>query len=115
MIQIKKHQMAAFERLAALDFEARTARRLREHFHAALASVSEDELRRLIRLGIERAAAYDIRSDYNVSLYIGAMVHLGRDFDRDGNCPFSTEILRNAYVDATTKMAYIYACTSGEG
>lgn len=83
MLTIRKEQMAVFADAVIKDFEGRMLAHLREHFPRQYEGVGEAGAREMIRYGIERAAAYDIREERDVCRYIDLMMVLGRDFDRD--------------------------------
>lgn len=56
---------------------------------------STDELREVIRYGIELAGSYGVESDDCVERYIHLMFMLGVHFDEDPRYPWAQPILRN--------------------
>jgi len=107
VLTIKPELLAAFEPDEVRQFVERNVARLREHF-PELAEQTDADLGAMVRLALERAAEHGVRNAYDVTLYVGVMAMLGRDFDRDGRHAWAEGILATAGIDPTTKMEWLY-------
>ena len=67
---------------------------LRRFFPAQGAAAGEEEIREMVRHGIERAGVYGIKSRADVCKYIDLMTVFGRDFDTDKRHRWAGEILK---------------------
>lgn len=85
-------------------FEERMLRHLRAMFAKKLADRSDEELRELIRDGIENAADYEITIENDVSRFIEYMVIFGEDFDIDEKTYWAGNILNKSESSGTEKM-----------
>lgn len=85
-------------------FVERMLRHLRAMFAEKLADRSDEELRELIRDGIENAADYEITIEYDVSRFIEYMVIFGEDFDIDEKTYWAGNILNKSENSGTEKM-----------
>ena len=59
---------------------------LKDVFPEQCRPLRDEDLRGLIRHGVERAATYELTLEYDVCLYLHLALVLGRDFDRDPAC-----------------------------
>jgi hypothetical protein len=107
-MRIKITQMASLNAEEEHQFEQRNLLRLRRYFHEKFASLSDDEILAFIRHCVRRAEDYGISNDHDISLYIGVAARWGRDFDRNGACPWATQILVNRSLDSRTKVVGLY-------
>lgn len=78
------------------------------HLHTSFAEETEhyeeDELRELIRRGIDRAFQYDITIAADVSRFIEYMVCYDENFDTDPGMTWTQKILNNKDLSGTKKM-----------
>lgn len=83
---------------------------LKRYFPDRCAHLSDEDVRESIRYGIERANAYEICIEQDVSRYINLMYILGRDFDRDPELPWAQAILSGRALKGlkTVKMDVLY-------
>lgn len=93
MLVISGNQMKTFEQAAVWNFENRLLAHLEEFFPKHCAILGEDEMRKVVRLGLKRAEAYGLISQRDLHLYMGLMMMLGSRFDQDPQLPWAAKIL----------------------
>ena len=93
MLRIRKEQKEQLREREIRAFEEDMLKHLGILFPAYCEAFGPAALRRMVRLGIERAARYGIVSERGVCVYIDAMFAFGRDFDTDPSIPWAGEIL----------------------
>jgi predicted transcriptional regulator len=98
MLVIRETQMAAFEQAALRNFENRLLGHLEEFFPKHREVLGEEQMRKVIRLGIERAESYGLVSERDLHLYVGLMFMLGSYFDQDPQLPWATKILTDENI-----------------
>ncbi len=76
-------------------------RHLRKFFPENCRKLGDVGLLETIRLGVERAASYQISSERDVCKYIDLMLALGPDFDRDPKLPRVARLLGNTSLDSS--------------
>ena len=64
---------------------------LGKFFPAACAALGEEQVRRVVRYGIERAASHGVTRERGVCAWVDLMFTFGRDFDRDPDLPWASE------------------------
>ena len=108
--RIRKGQMVAIGRAIGIEeFEVRMAQRLREFAPYSL-SIGERQVRRVIRLGVERAKPYGITNPGLLRLYVDMMAMYGSFFDADPFLPWAGKALRDESVlDARARMDWLHA------
>jgi len=92
---IRKQQVEALERAATEAFEDRTYAHLKKWFPHHCKLLGEDQARRVIRHGWEKAKSYDLTAECCVRSYIEFMFLLGGGFDSDILLPWAAEILND--------------------
>ena len=92
---MRKQQMEAFERAAAKAFEDRTYVHLQQWFPHHCELLGEDQMRRVIRHGWQKANSYDLTAECCARSYIEFMCLLGGAFDTDVLLPWAAEILND--------------------
>jgi hypothetical protein len=95
---VRQPQMEAFSGAAIRDFESRMVAHLRRAYPKECEELGDAKTREAIRLGINRAADYGVKSERGVSRYVDTMFEFGRDFDRDPACSWAGRILRDAGI-----------------
>lgn len=96
MLVIRKEQIRAFAQAARLAFEKDAAVHLRSFSPHHCVMIGEKNLRRVIHLGIARAAEYGFTCFGPVRFYLEMMFLLGSGFDTDPQTPvWMGEILRS--------------------
>ncbi|MGH9378975.1 MAG: hypothetical protein ACRD1I_09250 [Terriglobia bacterium] len=96
MFNLRKEQLKIFETVAAKEFEERVLANLRELFPAPCSKLGAAALAEIARYGIERAKSYGIVAEPDVCKYIGIMLNLGKDFDRNPRYPWAARTLNDA-------------------
>lgn len=92
MWTIRSEQMEAFRRYTRNCFEDRIVARWGE------------TARRLVRPATEQARSYGITAALDVERYLGYMMVLGEDFDRNPATAWAAEILRDPSRSGEAKM-----------
>jgi hypothetical protein len=90
---IRSEQMLVLEQACNKAFEERMLARLRQYFPKHAELLSEDQLRGLIGLALDRARGHNLVSERNVALYLDLMCLLGSGFDTDAQIPWAARIL----------------------
>lgn len=93
---IRKEQLSTLEEIRLPEFEDFMVEHLKEFSPLHSASLGESGVRKLIRVGIERAKRHRFTHRGPVKFYIEAMILLGVDFDTDPQYPAAGAILRDA-------------------
>ena len=98
MLVMRETQMATFEQAAIHNFENRLLEHLKEFFPRHCEIFGEEQVRKVIRLGIERAEQYELVSERDLHLYVGLMFMLGSYFDQDPQLPWAAKILKDENI-----------------
>jgi hypothetical protein len=106
VFRITKRNVDAFVAQEELAFEARVVRRLRDNFDG-MRGQSDEALIDFVRRGRARAARYDVRSPYAVSLYVGIMAELGEGFETSGAHAWALEVLNDEGLSGNAKVERI--------
>lgn len=93
MFQLRKDHMQAFEDAALRRFETEMVRHLGKFARKHSEILGEEGVRKVIRLGIERAMEYGLTNRGPMRSYIELMFMFGSDFDTDPQLPWAAEIL----------------------
>jgi len=94
MLTITKEQLAIFREPAIEVFVKKVLVHLNKCFPEKCKEMSE-QVEKLVRYGIGRAAGYDIRAERDVVKYIDLMMVFGVDFDDDPKLPWASRILND--------------------
>jgi len=103
MLTIRKEQLRALDRDKRDRFIDTALEHLRKFFPERCNALGENQLRRWIEYGIERAGSYRIVSERGVCKYMDVMIVFGKDFDRDKELPWASKILNNHYSQTEEK------------
>lgn len=98
MLVMRDAQMATFEQAAIHNFENRLLEHLEEFFPRHCEILGEEQVRKVIRLGIERAEQYELVSERDLHLYVSLMFMLGSYFDQDLQLPWAARILKDENI-----------------
>lgn len=98
MLVIRPEQMEAFEEAAIRAFEDRTYKHLQQYFPGHCLLLGEEQMRRVIQQGWQKAKSYDLTAECCVRSYIEFMCLLGSGFDTDPLLPWAAEILDDKTV-----------------
>ena len=101
MLKIRPEQMVVLEEYMVRQFEARMAVHLRWVFADELKTITEMELKKQVRLGVEKAAQYQITKKSDVQRYLEYAVVYGWAFD---TIQWVGEILQRKDWDGEKKM-----------
>jgi hypothetical protein len=93
MLLIRKEQMEVFRSGALRLFEDEMIAHLAEFSPPLFKTVKEDQMRKVIRLGMNRADGYGFNLRGPVRLYLELMLLFGSFFDTDPQYPWAGEIL----------------------
>lgn len=91
-------------------FEDRMVLHLEEYAPAAVRPVSDDDLRRLIRDGIRRAAGYDVVDSVDVERYLELMIDYGAGFDTAEETRWAGDVLRDSGLSGSEKISRLDEC-----
>ena len=83
MLEIREEQMAVFDQAARKSFEDEMVQHLAEFVPKQCEVIGEQQVRKVIQLGIERARIYSLTIRGPVRFYIELMFVFGSDFDTD--------------------------------
>jgi hypothetical protein len=99
MLLIRKEQMDAFRHAALIAFENDMLKHLEKFSPPLFKAVKEDQMRKVIRLGMTRAKRlYDITFRGPVRLYLELMLLFGSYFDTDPQYPWARRILADQQI-----------------
>ena len=104
MIIIRREQMETFENAAMRTFEDRMLVHLRENHPDKIKDMNDEQLRSLIRQGIQQAETHEVVIEWDVCRYLDLVVLHGLDFDESPETTWAGEILRSKELDGTGKM-----------
>jgi hypothetical protein len=104
MLKIRSEQMAAFEAAALKGFEDRMVEHLRNFSPKHAQVLDEEQLRAVVRYGIERAESHGLTSERSIRIYTETMLMLGSNFDVDPQYPWAAEILGRTEEDQVTRI-----------
>ena len=111
MLIIRREQMDAFSPLIRKKFVDEVLAYIRGYYPEDCEALGDEQTRRAIDLGVDRAAAhgFDIKGD--VCSYITLMFSLGSYFDEDPLVPWTAEVLEDKETDRSAVMERLYAKT----
>jgi len=114
MLQIRKEQIAAFEKVMRQKFEDRTVAHIAEEFPEEYQLMLDKDggdakVRALVWEGVERAAGYGITSEEPTTLYIDLMMGIAPDFDVQADMDWAREVLEDPDLPEDAKMDLIYS------
>lgn len=95
MLVIRTEQMESFKKAALLSFEDQMVTHLAEFSPPLYKTVGEEQMRKVIQLGMNQAARYGFTYRGPIRLYLELMLLFGSYFDSDPQYPWATEILTN--------------------
>lgn len=109
MLKIRKEQMEIFEQAAIRNFEDEMVQHLKKFSPRHCDVIGEDNVREVIRLGIERGKKYNLTNRGPVRFYIELMFMFGSDFDTDPQLPWAGKILNDPMeVDQKERADQLY-------
>ena len=99
MLIIRDPQMAALKRLPRRQFETKIIGHLSQFYKREYKDLGPEQMRLVVRHGIERAEQYGFRSLREITYYASLMFFLGSDFDRDPQLPWAAALLADCPED----------------
>ncbi len=110
MLKIRKQQMSVLGHAVAQDrFEDEAVPYFQNLVPRHTAMLGEGGVRRVIRLGVERAAVYEISNPGLLRFYIELMFCFGSEFDTDPLLPWAGEVLQDRGIgDEVTRSRRLY-------
>ncbi|MCJ7602697.1 MAG: hypothetical protein MUO63_14510, partial [Desulfobulbaceae bacterium] len=105
MLVIRPEQMEVFKEAALRSFESEMLLHLGEFSPPLFKAVGEEQMRKAVRLGMERTNGYGFTYRGPVRLYLELMLLFGSHFDTDPQYPWATEILVNQDADSQMQRA----------
>lgn len=104
MLFIRRAQIEAFEAEAWRSFERRVSDHLHEIWPAECEELGPDGVLRRIRLGVERAGRYGIKTQRGIVELLHLMFCFGDELDTDPRLPWVRDILLDPRLDAEAKL-----------
>jgi hypothetical protein len=104
-LKIRTQQIEAFEAVNTPDFEDFMVEHLKGFSPLHSEALGEKGIRKLIRMGVERAKKHGFTRRGPVKFYIETMILLGCAFDADPQYPWTGKILGDATVSDQTERA----------
>lgn len=99
LLRIRNAQMAILARTRASQFEDEMVVHLRGFAPKHCAVIGEENVRRAIGLGVERATRYGFTSYGPVRFYLEMMFLFGSHFDTDPQTTWASEVLRQGGLE----------------
>ena len=93
MLIIRQEQLEALRQNALSQYVERTLEQFHQYFPGPCHVIGDSPLRKMIRMGVDRAAHHQIVGEGNVVLYTSVMLLCGTFFDEDPQYPWVREIL----------------------
>lgn len=104
MIVIRKEQWNAMENSLRLSFENRAMAELRSSYPEKLKDVQDEDLRKDVRTGMNKAEKSGIKDEAFVMKFLEFIVEYGRDFADTEETAWAREILEEAYLTEEEKI-----------
>lgn len=98
MLVVRKEQMQVFEEYSQKAFEREMAEHVKEIFPKHSAAIGDDNLTKVVELGIARAEKYGLTQRGPVRFYIEMMCIFGCDFDTDKQLQWAGTVLTNENI-----------------
>lgn len=105
MLVIRTEQMDVFKKTALQSFEDEMVEHLAQFSPSLYKVVGEEQMRKVIQLGMSQAAQYGFTYRGPVRLYLELMLLFGSYFDTDPQYPWAAEILTNQESDTQMQRA----------
>lgn len=105
MLVIRAEQMDVFKKTALQSFEDEMVEHLAQFSPPLYKVVGEEQMRKVIQLGMNQAAQYGFTFRGPVRLYLELMLLFGSYFDTDPQYPWAAEILIDRETDSQMQRA----------
>jgi hypothetical protein len=113
MFQLSQNHMNAFERVSMANFEMRGGAYLRKTLPRQTAPYTDEQLRRRVGSGADRARAYGLYSEQQIMRFVETGFRLGEWFDSDPQHRWSQQVLRDSTVSADHRAALLVGIAFG--
>ena len=104
MLIIRPEQIEIFKQVEIKKFENRMLKHLRAVFPVQTKTSNDDELLKLIQVGIDHSLKYGITMEWDIRRYLECSVLYGWDFDQNPETKWAIDILNDSSLDAREKM-----------
>ena len=108
MLVIRQEQIDAFREYMTRQFENQMLSHVQRYFHYDFQVLGEQNVRKMIRYGIEHSKSYGLVMEDDVSKYIEMMFAFGRNFDTDSAYSWAAQILKDEDLTGAMKMERVY-------
>jgi hypothetical protein len=108
VLKIRWEQMEVFDRAVLKDFEDQTLEHLKKGFPKHCRLLGEENLRKKVRQGFERARSYGLSSQNGLRLFVELTFLLGSGFDTDPQLPWAAEILKDTASDQAARVERLH-------
>lgn len=108
MFVIRDEQIRALDEVRRQHFVEKAVAHLSRHFPSDCERVGEKALHELVKSGIDRANAYELMRELDVTGFISLMLVLGPEFEKERENLWMGEILESDMVDPDGKMRMIF-------
>jgi hypothetical protein len=105
MLAIRNDQIAALERARLAVFEDKMIEHMQRVYPDWARTLQREDQRAFVRQGMERARSHGFETELEVARYLHVMHDLGPDFDRSLRHPWAADLLNDAQLTASEKMA----------
>ena len=107
MLIIRKEQMDALSEAVSESFEDDRVKHIANKYPDFFDEMGAEDVRQLVRQGIEKSKMYGIQARDNVAFLIDLMVEFGPDFEREGKVSWTRDILRSHSLSDNGKISLI--------
>jgi hypothetical protein len=104
MLTISAEQMAVLSTAALDQFVERQCERLRERFTARCSKLGDDDLRDLVRRGVDAAELYEIDDEAEVACFLEHFLHWPGEIESRSNGHWATVILDDPDLTGIQKL-----------
>jgi hypothetical protein len=113
MLTIRKEQMNVLSAYMGQAFEERIIRHIRQNFPDQYKQLGdtdarEDNLRKLIRQGIERARRYGIESERDAARFVELMIRIGPTFEELPEYAWAKAVLSDPNISGHGRVELIH-------
>jgi hypothetical protein len=107
MLVIRDDQLEIFGGILGFDFAM--LRHCKRHFPLPYEMLGEDQIRKIVQYGSERAERYGFVGRQEKCIYISAMMLIGSDFDQDFQLPWVPKLLKeNLNREPIERVEFMY-------
>lgn len=104
MFVVRRQQVDVVTGVATDQMESNIAQHLVRCWPTETGALSDDELLRWVRYGIERGRLYDIVAEYDVARYLDLVFFLQADFQDNPYFPWARAILDDPALSGSVKV-----------